>query len=99
MLRRCLLIGFSLTLTAPLLVSSWARAQDPAPSAPTADAPSASAPSPSSSASPGPASVERPPLVPSAPESAQSGASAAPSTPSPSTLVNPARDQQELAAQ
>jgi uncharacterized protein (TIGR04551 family) len=88
MLRRCSHVRLTLALAAPLLASSLAHAQDRAPAASTAGAPS----SPPSTAAPGSSPVPRSPLVPStSPASAPS--------PSPSALVNPARDQQDLATQ
>jgi len=88
MLWRRSYVGFSLAL-APLLAPSFAQAQGGAPPPAASDAPSAS---PSSTASSPPA-AQRPSLIPDAP------ASITPTPAAPPSMVNPAHDQQELAAQ
>src|SRR5258708_607265 len=107
MLRRrfCVCVSLALALAPLVLATRLSHAQTGAPTAP---APSG-APSAPPSANP-PEVSPRPPLVPErpAPGSATPAAGAAPSadrappaasTASPLTTVNPARDQQELAAQ
>ena len=81
-------LSFLLALVSPLLASSFARAQGVTP--PTAATAAPNAP-PSSTASSSPAAL--PPLIP------DTQPTISPSAPPPASLVNPARDQQELAAQ
>jgi len=78
-----------LALASPLFASFSAFAQDGASPAAGSGLPSASPPPAASSPPP----IQRPSLIPEA----SSAEGPAPVT--PSTLVNPARDQQELAAQ
>jgi len=93
--RRCRLhVPFPLLLIASVLLAHTARAQDVAPAsppaAPTGTPTAPAAPSPSSSATTPP----RPPLISPTPRPSASAVSIVPSAP-----INPARDQQALAAQ
>jgi uncharacterized protein (TIGR04551 family) len=98
MLRRRSIVCLSLALAAPLFASTSASAQEGGPRASATGATSASPPPPTPPENP---PADRSTLVPST----APAAATAPPAPSTATsvsspvLVNPARDQQELAAQ
>jgi len=95
--RRCRLhVPFPLLLIASVLLARMARAEDPAPPSPsTPTTPGTSTGPAAPPAPPAAAPSARPPLISPTP---RSNASAAVST-APSAPINPARDQQALAAQ
>jgi uncharacterized protein (TIGR04551 family) len=96
--RRRLHVCFFLALTLPILGTSAAQAQAGAPPAPAASGSPGAAPStapPAVDRAPPASDARRPALLP---ETAPAAPSAAPS-PSPSTIVDPAHDQRDLAAQ